>query len=762
MVTKTRLFNGLGSTECGSFIQYPTDPSNWNYFHFHPLNGIDWRLVTPKTDGMTVECELVIIRDRSCEVYQSVFHNFPELEEWSTKDVFRKHATIENLWEYGYRIDDTIVFSSGEKMNPIPLERRLSRIPGIRAGLAIGNKQRYPGLLLEIEDPDQNCESYLSLPSTLREDIQDVLKQENAKTNRDGFIHESMILIAGSGKPFIRTPKGTVHRNMTLDDYKAEIRDLYHSMDLSTAIHSDQAQISLTSEVALASDLAKLVTQITSNAATLTTDDDFFAAGFDSGQAQILTAVINKQLASQGNEGDFETVPTLDVSIIYANSTPQKLSRYILRKSSSLGQNYEAGEKFDQLLQRYAFRYFPVDLLQNSDQNTRYLSYIPTSNRVNCETATGKHILVTGTTGFIGSHTVNSLLRRREVARVTCLDRKSTVSRTRSPKLAMDGNATVCEYVEADLAEHALGLPDSLYGALLGSVTDILHCQWAVDFHRPLDYFEKNIEGVSHLIRFACNSKHNAQIIFLSSVATVKNWQKPEPVPEVKLTSPEFAVMGYGQSKLIACLLLDRASETVNVPTTICRLGQVTGPVAGHSQDHVQLWPRRDWFPTLLTASIRMASIPDSLGAADQIDWIPVDLVAEALSDLVCNTNVSRGEASDISQSKYYHFVNPARKSYTDFVPFLAKKLGKEEALKIVSLREWVALLANEAQGKEAFESSASGISLLGFFQSLISSDRSPPPLDTKLTESQLPRFRDVTAVSEEWMEMWLNQWGLI
>ncbi|KAI2791484.1 hypothetical protein POX_c04345 [Penicillium oxalicum] len=231
-------------------------------------------------------------------------------------------------------------------------------------------------------------------------------------------------------------------------------------MDLSTAAHSDQAQIDLTSGVTLASDLAKLVNLITSRAATLNTGNDFLWLKFNSGRAQVLTAVVNKQLVSQGHEGDIETVPTLDVGILYANSTPQKLSQYFLRKRSPSDQNYEAGHKVDQLLQRY-------------------LSYVSTflvSNRVNCETTTGKHILVADTTEFIGSHTVSSLLQRREVARVTCLDRKPTASRSRSPELAMNGNAAVYEYVEADLTEYALGLPDSSHAALLGSVTDILRC----------------------------------------------------------------------------------------------------------------------------------------------------------------------------------------------------------------------------------------------------------------------------------------------
>lgn len=216
VVTKTRLFTGMGSTECGSFIQYPTDPLNWNYFHFHPSNGIYWRPVSPETGEEITEFELVVRRERSCEIYQSVFHNFPDLDEWPTKDVFRKHPSIEDLWEYRYRIDDVIVFSTGEKMNPIPLESRLSGISGIKAALAIGNKQRYPGLILEIEDANEAIGSYSSLPSGLRSLVKDALSIENAKNTRDSHTHESTILIASKGKPFVRTPKGTIHRNMTL------------------------------------------------------------------------------------------------------------------------------------------------------------------------------------------------------------------------------------------------------------------------------------------------------------------------------------------------------------------------------------------------------------------------------------------------------------------------------------------------------------------------------------------------------------------
>ncbi|CAI7630595.1 unnamed protein product [Penicillium glandicola] len=744
IVTKTRLFNGIGSTECGSFIQYPTDPSNWNYFHFHPSNGIYWRSVSPETDTEITEFELVIRREESCAFYQSVFHNFPSLDHWSTKDVFRKHPTIEDLWEYRYRIDDIIVFSTGEKVNPVPLESRLSGVSGINAALAFGNKQRYPGLLLELEDANHLEQHYSSLPSELRDLVRTAVSAENTKSTRDGHIHESMIIIASKGKPFVRTPKGTIHRNMTLESYSTEIDALYRSLDIPSLSNLDQVRLNLTSEGSLARGLTDLIAKLISNIAPLTENGDIFAAGLDSGQAQILTVVINKRLAFQWEE-DGGTRPTLEISAIYANPTPRRLARSILQEASSSLLEKEA--EFHDILHRH-------------------LSDIPTSTV--CSTAkfgetNGKHVLLTGTSGFIGSHVLEVLLRQKGLNQITCLNRELPSSMPWSQTFTRVDTMINCEHMEADLAKRDLGLPESVYHALLDSVTDILHCQWAVDFNRPLRYFEPNITGVNNLIRFACDAKHNAQIVFLSSVATVKNWKRPGLVPEVKLESYESAQMGYGQSKLIASLLLDQASERANIPTTICRLGQVAGFIKERRKGHAQTWPRRDWFPTLLTTSIKLGCIPNSLGSANEIDWIPVDTVAQALSDLVCSSDVAKVPTNEVSHSRYYHLVNPNRTSYTGLVSFLATKLGEKDALGVIPLQEWVDRLGDQAQESGKFQPLLSGLSLLGFFEKLVSpGDQRTVVLDTVLTEQRLPVLKSIGAVSERWMGIWLEEWGLM
>ncbi|RAH76693.1 acetyl-CoA synthetase-like protein [Aspergillus japonicus CBS 114.51] len=119
IVQRTRLLNGLDSTE----------------FSDQEPQGEDF--------------ELVLQRDESCLPLQAVFQNLPHLQEWRTNDVVRRHPHIPDYWEYRYRLDDLIVFSTGEKMNPLPVEARLRDIAGVKEALVVGNKQSYPAVLLK-------------------------------------------------------------------------------------------------------------------------------------------------------------------------------------------------------------------------------------------------------------------------------------------------------------------------------------------------------------------------------------------------------------------------------------------------------------------------------------------------------------------------------------------------------------------------------------------------------------------------------------
>ncbi|KXG45463.1 Male sterility, NAD-binding [Penicillium griseofulvum] len=740
VVTKTRLFVGLGSTECGSFIQYPTDPTHWNYYHFHASNGINWHPVLENSEEQSTEFELILHRDSSCKQYQGVFHNFPDLDKWSTKDVFRKHPSIPDYWEYRYRVDDLVVFSTGEKMNPIPVERRVSGIPGIKAALVIGNKQPRPGILIELDDPYNSLNYDSVLPPELQGPFKEAVGIENDRNSRDAQIDEKLILIAAPDKEFARTPKGTVNRNKTLEQYKTEIDDLYRSMDPSNAKGLNELTLDMTSQDLLASDLTRLVERILANDSELDQQRNVFAAGLDSGQTQILASVVGKALVRQ--TGQLERAITVDT--VYRNPTPQKLAEFVIGSQNPLGDDSQEASEFQKVLQRYSKE------IPNS----------PAKRESSVSTDRGVHVLLTGTTGFVGSHTLRSLLRRQEVSQITCLNRsganESKICLQRFPDDESKNHSVQLDSKVADLSKPFLGLSEEVYYELQKSITHILHCHWAVDFTRPLDYFEPNIKGLVSLIQFAHTSKHNPQIIFLSSIATVTNWKEDTPVPEETLRSPETTETAYGESKLIASLLLDQAATSAGIRSYIFRLGQVAGPVNKYTEDGDMPWPRRDWFPTLLEASVQLDCLPETLGIGNKIEWMPVDTVAELFSDLICTPRVY--ETGSLTNTRYYNLVNPQHILFSDVVPMLAKRLGTNESLDIVPLRDWVHRLS---QGIDERGSSTNpGLRLLGFFQGLTRSEKSVV-IDTAMIEERFPRLGQVGAVSGRWISLWLEQWGM-
>jgi thioester reductase-like protein len=368
---------------------------------------------------------------------------------------------------------------------------------------------------------------------------------------------------------------------------------------------------------------------------------------------------------------------------------------------------------------------------------------------------------LTGTTGFVGSHTLRSLRRRQEVSQITCLNRsganESKICIQRFPDDESKNHSVQLDSKVADLSKPFLGLSEKVYYELQESVTHILHCQWAVDFNRPLDYFEPNIKDLVRLIQFAHTSKHNPQIIFLSSIATVTNWKEDTPVPEETLRSPETTETAYGESKLIASLLLDQAATSAGIRSYIFRLGQVAGPVNECTEGGDMPWPRRDWFPTLLEASVQLGCLPKTLGIGNKIEWIPVDTVAELFSDLICAPSVY--ERGSLTNARYYNLVNPHNILFSDIVPMLAKRLGTNKSLDIVPLRDWVHRLSQGID--EPGSSSNPGFRLLGFFQGLARSEKYLA-LDTKMVEERFPRLGQVGAVSDRWISLWLEQWGMV
>ncbi|KAL2800923.1 hypothetical protein BJX66DRAFT_348802 [Aspergillus keveii] len=723
LTQKTRMINVLGSSECGLVGVFMTEPENWGWFHFaDKALGINWEPIDEGADGEPEYYELVLRRDNDLPQKQAVFQNFPHLDEWRTKDIFRRHPSIPYYYKYQSRIDDVIVFSTGEKMNPISVEAGLNALPEVHASLVAGHKRPYPVLLVELA-PSATAEEMLPT-------IYAALEELNKLSMKYAQIHRTDILVAAPEKPFVRTPKGTINRSQTGKLYEAEIEALYNT---STEVPATlQAQIDPSTDETLTKTIAEFVGGLT-GMEDLGINDDFFASGLDSRQVQMLAASVARALNNQKDVLFLRNA-------VYMSPTAQGLVNHLRQDKAD-----DISQVFDEIFNKYSSSLpEPAKAAPQAIKDTH-------------------HVLVTGTTGFVGSFILASLLKIPTVTEITCLNRRLPDSPTTSA-------TTKVNHFKADLSQGSFGLPEPDYTHLVSTVTEIIHCQWPVTFNLPLALFEPHIAGIANLVNLAYTSPNHTKVIFLSSIATIQGWTEPTPVPEGALDSLVYAQGGYGQSKMLASKLLGEAAVKSGVPTAVCRVGQVGGPV---NSDGV--WPERDWFPTLLRASQIMGVLPRSLGHFNEVDWLPVDSLSEglvtlALGDLkhpLIDSPESEPESGKGGEgASYYHFTNPATSPYTTLVPSILRHLGLQLTT-VDTLAEWNERLAAwtkpaDGTGNAETESAmAAAMALLEFYQGLASNlDQPDARLDTKVTVAKVPLLSSVGAVSEAWMEIWLGQWG--
>ncbi|KAJ9143061.1 NRPS-like enzyme [Pleurostoma richardsiae] len=368
-------------------------------------------------------------------------------------------------------------------------------------------------------------------------------------------------------------------------------------------------------------------------------------------------------------------------------------------------------------------------------------------------------VLLTGSTGSLGTYILDALFDNPHVSKVVCLNRSADARHRQEAALHSRGLKTLSgfnvQFLHAELSQKYLGLDLPDYDALLSSVTTVLHNGWPVDFNRSFSSFQPAVDGVLNLVKFAHACHNTCSIFFISSVGVVQEWPKLSadgtPVPEETLNDWRLAQEGYGQSKMVAERILAEATKVSAIHASICRVAQVAGPVLRGEQGS---WNEREWFPTLVSTSQKLKMLPSSLGYMESLDWVPVDLLAKIVVEQLASSESSTSEASK-GITTVYHIANPRHAPWASVLPVVQKHLGA--GVSVVPPEEWLRALADKVNSPEA--ASIPGTKLLEFYRGIGTSKEVAPVLDTTQSQKASPTLAAVTAVQPDWMDLWMRQW---
>lgn len=166
--------------------------------------------------------------------------------------------------------------------------------------------------------------------------------------------------------------------------------------------------------------------------------------------------------------------------------------------------------------------------------------------------------LVTGATGFIGSHLCEELVRRGY--EVTCLVRKTS-------NLKWIEN-TVLKFITGDCTSME-SLPNTF-----SEFDYIFHLAGLTKAHSEDDFFCVNARGTENLIRVVAEKNPELKrFVYLSSLAAVGPSKNGSPVKEDSEPSP---VSSYGRSKLEGEKAVLKYKDSI--PITILRPAPIYGP----------------------------------------------------------------------------------------------------------------------------------------------------------------------------------------
>ncbi|KAI0854921.1 male sterility protein-domain-containing protein [Xylaria cubensis] len=679
--------------------------------------------------------------------------NQEHLAEFRTRDLWEPHPAVPDAWRWVARTDDIIVFLNGEKTNPVTMEQGVvASNPGLLVGAIVVGAQRFQAALLVEPAPTLKIENTAD-EAALIERIWPSIEETNRIAPAHARVEKSMVLIGDPKRPLIRAAKGTIQRAVSLAQYSIEIDKLYAAADATEGendIMADEMHIPL--DRGTITQRIRETVLSTTGWQNIEDSTGFFDSGMDSLQALRIIRALRGALG----------VSHLALSTLYHNPSIARLAEAVLSKNGS--------NSNDDLIQSLLGTY--SGLIQQIKPTT--------DNGVTANDNTD--VILTGSTGTLGTQILRALLDRPGVGHIYCLNRGAdgggAVQRKRFEVAGISGGRLDdrVTFLQADLAQPFLGLKEDNYETLRSRVSFVIHNAWPVNFNMDLLAFRPQLAGLVNLFALSnaastSEGKKRMKFLFISSVGVIidrTSGNAPEALVEVpkKQDGSSGSSNGYSISKLLAEHLCDIAARHLNASVLVARVGQVAGAIS-----YKGAWNPVEWLPSLVLSSRHLGCLPDNLGPQfSAVDWVPVDALADIIVDLVTHfpSTDNRGDVAKESGARIHNIRNPTVTNWEDVLPAIKEGVEDHGTIEVVSAGAWLHRLEKSVETitDDAGTISANpAVKLIEFYKNSVWNVSAGPVssetalMAIKKTLDASSTLRNLPPVSRAWMRKWVNEW---
>lgn len=720
------LVSRMGSAECGflmsSHRDYATD-KDWQYLR--PLPDSQLLSFEPRENGLS---ELVV---RPGWPFRAKVNQGDG--SYATSDLFEPHPTIPHAWKYHSRADAQIVLMNGKKFDPSPLEAAIvASIDSLRDVFIFGSGKEYPGIIIFPKDESTSKEAIIEL-------VWPHISQMNDNSQSHARISKFMMRVAclpSHETALEKSSKGTVLRPPAEKKY-AGIIDAAYTVPSHTPTHITANQ-----------DLDCVVMDCFN--AILGHDIDPHRDVFQQGVDSIACVQLRKLLHSRLSISEAEYLP---LNVIYDQGTVDGLVSYLSRtdRKASRNDTQDTHQQMRDLVEKYSKFERPRPITSTKPRRT---------------------VVLSGATGFLGSHILQSLRQTPTIEHIICLTRcrsrseahdkvSSAIFKVGLPDLSAAGDFHNILCLPSDMTRDSIGLAEHDLEQIKETALVFIHAAWSVNFALHLGSFEEQLSGVHNLMALAIESR--ARFVFVSSTAAVMA-SRDRIIEEAISDDPsDSSSLGYSQSKWVAEKICEAANNAMKVNgagsndvsgVAVVRVGQLCCNQKG-------VWNTAEAYPLLLSTAKMTGCLPDL--SEERLSWMPVEDAAQSVLDIAFHDSNYRSSSETDGQVRglpVYHIVNNSKApSWKQMLQWL-QSMDSQRSFEIVKPKEWMMRLEGALDRHPDHSCQA----LLGMWRKRYCEGDANQTNDeaifgTNIAEEVSPTMRGLRAVDRERIE---KLWGWV